>query len=202
MPPRKRICSHSSSYFVRLTGNPLCTSFRDDACYRYYLVRVINSLSHFKVELHSYVLLPNEILLLVTPRELRGILSLCNAVSCEYAGYFNKRYAEPWKLRLSRPSYSRVAPGRAFLNCQKFIELAPVRESLVQHPGEYEWSSYCINAFGGHGKFLSCHLSYQALAATPRDRFQVYRQLLSRSFASPYLEELQRILKNGDPVLN
>ena len=193
----KRHFVPGEAYFVLLEGKPDNISFADDACFRFYLTRLLNCLNYYDIRLHAYALLPNEVQLLLTPLTPTGVSGLMKAIGGSYAQYYNNRFETSGSLWKGRFKSSQVDTGRTFLNCQKFIELAPIRLNLVEHPGEYPWSSYCTNAFGGHGKFLSSHISYRDLAPRPVERYQIYRQLVARSFAGPYFDALNGRLRSG-----
>ena len=197
MTRQKRFFIPGQSYFILQEGLLGKVSFPDDACYKFYLTRLLNCLTHYDVRLHAYALLPNEIQLVVTPMTPSGVSGLMKVVGGAYTQYFNTRYECSGSLWRGRFKSSLIEPGRTLLNCQKFVELGPVRMQLVEHPGEYHWSSYCTNAFGGHGKYLSSHDSYRALANRPRERYQIYRQMVARSFARPYFEALNDRLRSG-----
>ena len=55
------------TYFVIVENKTTVTGFYDDACYRYYLLHLLNCLNNYQIKLHAYVLMANEIWLLATP---------------------------------------------------------------------------------------------------------------------------------------
>jgi putative transposase len=59
----------------------------------------------------------------------------------------------------------------------RYIEMNPVRASMVLHPGEYQWSSYRANAYGMDAPVLKPHELYLALGITRDERLFVYREL-------------------------
>lgn len=59
----------------------------------------------------------------------------------------------------------------------RYIELNPVRAGMVDHPGEYRWSSFSANAQGAVDETLCPHDEYRRLGATGDDRQTAYRAL-------------------------
>ena len=195
MSRQRRMFVQGKTCFILLEGHNGNQCFYDDACYRFYLSRIGNCLAHYQVEMHAYVLLPNEIQLLLTPGTAAGISQLMKTVGGAYVQYFNHRFERSGSLWKGRFKSRQLPDAGESLDVQKFMELAPAREGLVNHPGEYPWSSYCINAFGGHGKLLTPHPAYLALSSPWANRFRDYRSLLGRDFSAQELRRLEASLR-------
>jgi len=63
------------------------------------------------------------------------------------------------------------------LGCYRYIELNPVRAGMVDHPGEYAWSSYRINAQGEPSGMVAKHALYERLGSADDTLQQAYRGL-------------------------
>jgi hypothetical protein len=85
------------------------------------------------------------------------------------------------------------------LLCQRYIELNPVRASMVSDPGDYPWSSYRANAFGLANAILTPHPLYLALVADDASRREAYRDLFRAAFDNAPLADLRMAL---NPDLN
>ncbi|MFT5137083.1 MAG: putative transposase [Arenicella sp.] len=48
---------------------------------------------------------------------------------------------------------------------------------MVQHPGEYRWSSYGVNAQGDTSDLVTLHDSYLALGGVADSRYRAYRSV-------------------------
>ena len=84
------------------------------------------------------------------------------------------------------------------LDAQKYIERLPLAEKLVTHPGEYPWSSYCKNAFGGSRGILSRHQAFSSfLAGKQRSGPEAYREFVLRPFNAAYESFLEHRLLSG-----
>lgn len=63
------------------------------------------------------------------------------------------------------------------VDADNYIELNPVRASMVAHASEYPWSSYQCNAMGKAIELLTPHLIYQQLGRANTERHGAYRAL-------------------------
>ncbi len=72
----------------------------------------------------------------------------------------------------------------AFFGCHRHIELNPVRAGMVEHPGEYPWSSYGQNAQGETNPVIRPHVLYQELGRDARSRQAAYLRTVSPSTRS------------------
>ena len=82
----------------------------------------------------------------------------------------------------------------------RYIELNPVRAGMVEHPGEYRWSSYGENAQGEMNPLIRPHALYQQLGADVGSRQEAYRELF-RYQIDPGLVDQIRTAINGGYVL-
>ena len=90
----------------------------------------------------------------------------------------------------------------------QYIESNPVRASMVEHPGEYTWSSYSYNACGQVSFSLKAHPLYIALGRNSEERYEAYRELFSvvlgRSYFKDKIEEVTkrqvRVGQSGRPT--
>ena len=74
----------------------------------------------------------------------------------------------------------QINTDRYLLTCSRYIELNPVRARMVDHPGDYRWSSFDCNANGKRNSAISPHTLYVVLGPTPVSRGQAYRALFDR----------------------
>lgn len=158
--------------------------FFDAACFDYFLVRLRNFLSLYRTELHAYALLPDSIHLLLTPVSVGDIDFLLRAVTSAYTHYFNIRFRRRSVL-INRDYYcSPLSEEQSAINWYILVETKPEKHGLVALPGEYKWSSYCINAFGGHGNFITMHKHYRKIGNSPGERFKRYREYIASTSTS------------------
>ena len=78
----------------------------------------------------------------------------------------------------------------------RYIELNPVRANMVEHPGEYKWSSYSANAQNGYDGLIERHPVYLELGAVDEDRKTAYRELCRNYMDSDTLHEIRESLNH------
>jgi putative transposase len=201
MTKLRRYSLPGPAYYVYQRGRSGNLCFFDEACCDYYLRRLTCSLKAYGIILHSYVLLPDELQLLVTPYSCSGILRLLGSLGSDYSGYFRNRFNRDCSLGRSSPALTPLRDdGNLVLDCQKYIELAPVRRKLVDNPGEWTWSAYRINAFGGHDGRLSAHAQYRRLVETAVNPFQAYRDFIAEPLSASQRAFMEHRLRLAYPV--
>ena len=65
------------------------------------------------------------------------------------------------------------------LTCMRYIELNPVRATLVEDPAHYRWTSYRANALGQTSPLLVPHSVYLSLGATDKAAYRHYSGIIS-----------------------
>lgn len=71
---------------------------------------------------------------------------------------------------------------------------------MVEHPGEYRWSSYHANAQGEKDDLLNQHSLYMSLARTKEERQAAYRELFRYELDPGVIDEI-RHATNGNYAL-
>lgn len=197
----RRFLVPGQTYFLLLEGHDGCSCFYDDACYRYYLARLNACLSPCHVRLHAYVLLSNEIQLLLTPATPTGTSHLMKLTGGAYVQYFNNRFSRQGGLWKGRFRSSLIQSDLGLVDCHRYMEQAPLRRGVATAPAEYPWSSYTANAFGG-SRVLSLHRVLRDRLATGGGRFQAYRDLLREQLAPARLARLDQLLRLGHALID
>lgn len=145
---------------------------------------------HFGLAIHAYVLMPDRLHLLATPRNPDALSRVMQWVGRQYVPYFNGKYGRSGTLWQSRYKAAVVESDRYFMLCSKYVESLPVIDGLVGTPEEYPWSSYAHHAGIRPDHLITDHPLYWALGNTPFDREAAYRAGLEQI---PTKEEGARI---------
>ena len=172
------------TYCVNVIGKVCGATFYDDACFRYYLVHLLHCLNVFHVSLHAYCLLPNRIFLLITPDTPFGLPNLIAKCNTIYADYFRNRFSRGGVILARQPDKCLLLNVDQVLACQRAIERLPLQLNPVDHPGSYQWSSYCANAFGRERGFLKAHPQFQEFLNATRYPFKRYREFIAMSLVA------------------
>jgi putative transposase len=94
-----------------------------------------------------------------------------------YVQYFNYRYKRTGTLWEGRYKATLLDSESYLLTCYRYIELNPVRAGMVDHPSEYQWSSYAYNTVGEDNDLITPHERYLALDKDDEARRSAYRAL-------------------------
>jgi putative transposase len=112
-------------------------------------------------------------------------------VGRRYVQYFNHTYGRTGTLWEGRYRATLIDSEAYLLTCMRYIELNPVRAAMVEHPGDYPWSSYRANAQGAADALVQPHSLYRRLGPSPEERQGAYRQLFRGQLAKADVEAIR-----------
>lgn len=177
-----------------LAGQPV---FRDAVDRANYLAALRDAAKECQVAVHAYVLLDDEVQLLLTPAQAADLTRVMQKTARRYVGGFNSRHAcrgSVWGERFR----STVVEAETFLlPCMVAIEQAPVRCQLAGAPEEWKWSSVAHHLGRRVDPVISAHPLLWRLGNTPFEREARYREILERSLTSREVERLSAALARG-----
>ncbi|HJV02899.1 MAG TPA: transposase [Burkholderiaceae bacterium] len=202
MPRRARLIFPEVPLHVIHRGNNRQACFFCDDDYQAYLSWLSEHSGRAGVRVHGYVLMTNHLHLLLSPENETGVGSMMKTLGQYYTHYFNRRYHRTGTLWEGRYKSSLVQQERYFLQCQRYIELNPVRAGLLADPAAYRWSSYRCNAWGRPDRVLSPHSMYLRLGDGPEQRQQAYRALFDEPLRQRFIDDLRLATNNGFAVGN
>jgi len=194
MPRKPRFNLVGIPQHVIQRGNNREPCFFAEEDYRRYLEDLQTSAEKYQCCIHAYVLMTNHVHLLVTPMADFGISQMMQALGRRYVYYINKTYKRTGTLWEGRYKSSLIDSDKYLLTCMRYIELNPVRANMVNHPGEYKWSSYHANGQGGIDSMIEPHPLYTALSKTSELRQAVYRELFLHHMDIDTLHEIRESL--------
>ena len=151
----------------------------------------LNESTKPEVNVHSYILMTNHVHLLLTPMEANGVSQLMQSLGRYYVRYFNQNYGRSGTLWEGRFKSSLVDSELYFFTVSRYIELNPVRASMVEKPEEYSWSSYKKNAMGKRIELIVPHESYLSLGNSDKEREAAYRLLFEETISDSQLQEIR-----------
>jgi len=157
-------------------GNNRQMTFFATEDYRHYLDCLREACSTHECHLHAYVLMTNHVHLLITPMRSDAIAKVMQSVGRRYVRYINNVYRRSGTLWEGRYKASLIEEGYVLM-CSRYIELNPVRSSIVGAPDEYRWSSFKHHVGERLDALVSEHASFLGLGATAAQRHVAYREL-------------------------
>ena len=129
-----------------------------------------------RVDLHAYVLLPAEVVLLLTPQVEGALSAFMQAVGRRYTRQFNQRHGRSGTLWEGRYRSTVLQPEAYVLPCMVCIDQRPVQEGLAQAPQDYRWSSHAHYVGREVDRLVVPHARYWQLGNTPFAREVAYAQ--------------------------
>jgi len=196
VPRKPRFTLPGIPQHVIQRGNNREPCFLSEMDYRRYLEDLQTVAETYHCRIHAYVLMTNHVHLLITPMQEQGLGEMMQALGRRYVYYINKTYGRSGTLWEGRYKASLVDSEAYLLTCMRYIELNPVRAQMVNHAGEYQWSSYGANAQGRTDVLLSPHPLYTALGTIPTERQQAYRELFRYHVDDAQLHEIRDALNH------
>lgn len=200
MPRKRRYCPPGWPVHIVQRGNNRQACFADDADSRAYAHWLREGAERYAVDVHAWVFMTNHVHLLVTPQTPDGVSRCMQYIGRRYVRQFNARHERTGTLFEGRFRSSLVQSRIYLLNCQRYIELNPVRAGMVGDPADYPWSSYRAHAFGKPVRLWQPHAEYLALGTTPARRRAAYRRFCGEAPATAMLDEIRAAL-NADLAL-
>jgi len=155
--------------------------FYESSDYHYCLNRLQSAVYRNGCAIHAYALMPELGYLLISADQDICIRKSMELLKHDYGKYFNVAHRRSQcKLDVEYSNIPVVADSEVLPYC-RYVELAPVRLRLTDHPADYPWSSYGCNAMGEDTGLVSPHMKYLALAADEQTRRSRYRDLFENS---------------------
>ena len=176
--------------------------FFSDQDYLYYLSILNETAIKQDCQIHAFVLMSNKIHILATPSTPDGISQLMKGVGQRYVSYINAIEKRSGTLWQGRYKASLVESGQYLLACMRYIEMAPVRASVVKIPKNYQWSSYKANAQGQDVKVkITQHESYSSLEPwidkNNKEIQEKYKQLFRGQQSDKELQQIRKAIKSS-----
>ena len=140
MPRRPRITLAGVPLHIIQRGNNRQACFYTDEDYHSYLGWLEEYSRESKCAVHAYVLMTNQVHLLLTPGTAGSAGQMMKRLGQRYVQYVNRSYRRSGTLWEGR-FRSCLGQEEQYLLGYRYIEPNPVRAGMVEHPAEYRWSS-------------------------------------------------------------
>ena len=170
-----RIFVAGCSYHIDQRGNNREPCFHYEPDYKAYLAFLKDSAELNDVEIHAFVLMTNHVHILLTPKYDGGLSCMMQSLGRKYVRYFNYTYGRTGTLWEGRFKSSVVDSERYLLTVYRYIELNPVRASMVPHAADYPCTSYQCNGVGRAISLITPHQEYLALGRTEKSTLLAYK---------------------------
>ena len=197
MPRQPRLNLPGIPQHIMQRGNNRQDCFFEEENYTVYLDKLKEYSIKYNVTIHSYVLMSNHVHILCTQQEKDGVSRMIQSIGRYYVRYINQSRGRTGTLWEGRYKSSLVDSETYFLTVSRYIELNPVRASMVSDPSDYPWSSYHSNARGKQIALLTPHESYLALAKTDKTRQKRYKALFDEVLPEEKMKEINTAIEKS-----
>lgn len=174
-----------------MRGNNKEPIFYAEEDYHFYLEKLLQGCNKHDCDVHAYILMTNHTHILLTPHHENALSKLMQMMGRYYVQYFNYSYGRTGTLWEGRYKATIIDSDRYALLCYRYIELNPVRADMVEHPGEYPWSSYRSNAQGIEDPLVTPHPLYLSLDKSSELRQAAYRDLFDAHIPTKTIDEIR-----------
>jgi len=158
-------------------GNDGSPCFLGNEDYLVYLDCLKGAAEKHRCAIHAYVLMPDQVQLLVSLDSETRVAQLMCYVGDRYLDYVNYTHQLNGAFWEHESRVTPVDNDRELLARYCAIEAEPVRACLVAAPTDYRWSSHRHHACGGEDAVIQDHAAYLALGTTQLARQLAYNEL-------------------------
>jgi putative transposase len=183
-------------HVIQRGNNGAAIFFRGEDYVRYH-AWLAAAAAEYGCAIHAYVLMPNHVHLLVTPRRADSLPRTLQSLGRRYVRYVNARRGRTGTLWEGRYRAAPIDSAAHLLACCRYIELNPVRAGKVAHPRDYPWSSWRANALGAADAVVSSHPLYRALGSSAAKRQKEYRAPFRRALDATFVDALRAATNGG-----
>jgi putative transposase len=184
-------------HHIILRGNNRQAIFMDSADFQRMLALLQAHAIEQGVQLHAYVLMSNHLHLLLTPLQNDSLPKMMQAVGRSYVLYFNKRHGRSGTLWEGRYRSTLIQTERYLLACMAYIDLNPVRASMVVQAADYLWSSHGHYIGRQNEAWLSPHPLYWEMGNTPFAREAAYAAMVQSGIGQKQQQALTSSALSG-----
>ncbi|MCI5059776.1 MAG: transposase [Alphaproteobacteria bacterium] len=140
MARQARIVIEDTPHHIMQRGNRAEPVFFQKGDYQSYLDIVTGQLDNAKIDLLSYCLLPNQVHLLILPKDASLIARAIGEAHRRYTNLINRKQGWSGHLFQNR-FFSYAMDEQHALRASRFIETLPITNGITDKPENYLWSS-------------------------------------------------------------
>ncbi len=195
-----RLSIKDTTHYVILSGRkdrPLTPRMQDlDE-----LFNIFGKLTYdYAVEISGYVILPNQLHFMLTPRkDAKDLSTFVQSIARLYCRYYNKSYKKEGTIWQGRYASSVVQGSERIFKSLIYMEWLP-ELMRIQEAVLYPWSSYHHHAGLRNDYFMTPCSEYWKLGNTPYERQKVYKKIFSQGCSPSFGQNLIRTVKRGWPL--
>ncbi len=183
-----RLTIPGQPHYVVQRGNNLQAIFVDGQDYASMKDLLREMGRRFGVEIHAFILLPNQLHLLLTPQTAQSLPQFMQSVGRTYVRTFNNRHGRSGTLWEGRYRATVLEAQAWMLPAMVVLENQAVQLGVAARAVDYPWSSARHNAGAQVEGMLRFHPAYWRLGDTPFAREAAYALMLDRGASEDVTE--------------
>ncbi len=192
MPRKARILVPNYPHHIVQRGHNRKVVFLAGEDYQFYLENLKEWKTKLGIKVYAWCLMTNHIHLIIEPGDdARSISELMKRLAGRQAAFVNKQEGRSGALWEGRFKASPIQKDAYLLPCCRYIEMNPVRASMVAGPRQYRWSSYRERVGLVSRELLDKDACYLALADTDDLRIKRYQAYLKQDISDSEIELLR-----------
>jgi len=197
MARRPRVAVPAYPHHIIQRGNNRQAIFFTEDDYCFYAAALQQAKRTCQCRLYAYVLMTNHVHLLVEPVQAGDLGRFIQSVGRRYVRYINDTYQRSGTLWEGWYKSAVISRDEYLMMCSRYIELNPVRAGMVQHPGEYRWSSYRGRALGVPDALLDEDPWYTGLGTHAKARQQAYQAWVDAAMRADEWTHIRQATQQG-----
>jgi putative transposase len=203
MPRKARLLLPNCPHHIVQRGHNRNTVFVADEDYQFYLENLFEWKVKLKIKVYAWCLMTNHVHLIVEPGDDANTISrLMKRLAGRQSALVNKPEKRTGSLWDGRFKASPIQRDEYMLPCLRYVEMNPVRASMVAGPRQYRWSSYRERIGLVDKKRLDLDTAYLSLGENEtmcRERYRQYIKIgISEKEIKLVREALQRNRLTGN----
>ena len=192
-----RLTAPGFVHHIVVRGNNGAAVFRDVSDRAHWVDCLRRFSASNQVTVHAYVLLKDEVQLLVTPESTRSVSRMMQAIGRQYVTTFNRKYRQTGTLWEGRYRCSLIQADAYLLPCMVYMDLAPVRAGEVAEASAHSWGSYAHYVGVTQEPWLVASPRVWTLGNTPFAREAAYRDRVVAGLSAALVQTIRDHTHNG-----
>jgi putative transposase len=199
MPRPLRPIADGLTYHVINRGNNRQPVFEQEGDYVAFLKALADLKERKAFELYGYCLMGNHIHLLLRPvgASVSRIMQSLLVSHTQRYHRFHRSGGHVWQGRFKSPVIQNDEHVLAVL---RYIEANPLRAEMVEHAGDYPWSSFRAHGLGQSDPLLDRVEGYEALAVQQAARLRRWSAYVHQTPDEGELAAIRRSNETGLPL--
>ncbi len=201
MPRYPRLFLPNYPLHIVQRGHDRQAVFAAHADYQFYLDNLAEMRATLEIRVYGYCLMTNHVHLIVAPGDdTQAVSKMLKVLAARQTRRVNKIERRSGTLWEGRFKASLIDSDNYLLACHRYVDLNPVRASIVNSPEHYRWSSYREHAGIAAAQSIDMSPAYTALGSTGATRCRAYREFVAAGINDRELGQIRVATKRNQII--